>query len=476
MKKQTHVHFMGICGSGCASVAMVAKSMGFKVSGCDQSTDSYYGSELKAIGIPIHEGHSAAHLDEDVDIVAVSPALFDVCPNEPELLIAKEKGILMTWQAFMGAYLQEGKRVIAVSGTHGKTTTTFLTAEMLIEAGLDPLVEGGSVYSKWKSGGRCGASDLFLCEADEFNRNFYHYKPFIAVVNNVEMDHPECFRDFEDVLSAFTTFLTAPKTVRKLIVNIDSPGACEVLSRASSDPVIREADVYLLSRKDVALPDLPLSNPHPVFYETLEKKEGLTRFRFRLDGEDHVFSMRLQGEFNVNNAVTSAVVAKVLHASDADIARALLAFTGAGRRFDKVGERAGVPVFDDYAHHPSEISSLLTMCRDYYPDKKLLAIFEPHQISRLTLMFQGYVDALTIADHVVIWRTHIGREALTGLKPIPKERWESASPRILYEEDEEEIVRIADRFREADECDMILVIGAAASYRVSRRLTQKGED
>ena len=141
-----------------------------------------------------------------------------------------------------------------------------------------------------------------------------------------------------------------------------------------------------------------------------------------------------------------------------------------------IGTRNGVPVYDDYAHHPSEISSVLTMCREYYPDKKILAIFEPHQISRLRLMFDSYVKALTIAHHVVIWKTHMGREILTDLKPIPGKDWENASDRIHYEEDTDEIIRYADGLIEAGECDMILVIGAASSYHISRKLTAKKND
>ncbi len=143
MNRPLHVHFMGILGSGCASVAIVAAQAGFRVSGCDQSTESYYAEKLMSLGVTIYAGHSKTHLDDDVDVVAVSPAIFDVSPDNEELLEAKRRGILMTWQQFMGEYLQRGKRVIAVSGTHGKTTTTFMTSEILIEGGLDPSVRPG---------------------------------------------------------------------------------------------------------------------------------------------------------------------------------------------------------------------------------------------------------------------------------------------------------------------------------------------
>ena len=377
----------------------------------------------------------------------------------------------MTWQQFMGEYLQHGKRVIAVSGTHGKTTTTFMTSEILIEGGLDPSVVGGSVYQAWESGGRFGESDLFLCEADEFNRNFHHYSPETAVVLTVEMDHPECYKDFEEVLESFTDFLVRPGTLKRLILNGDSPGSLEVLRRAYRYPVLTEVEIYALFHETAK--DLPIQSEkvHPVVYEAVQKTPEMTTFRIRMDSISQIFRMILPGEYNIQNAAAAITIARVHGVSDEKIQKGLLNFVGAKRRFDCIGNRKGVPVYDDYAHHPSEISSVLTMCREYFPGRKILAIFEPHQISRLTLMFDAYVEALTIAHHVVIWKTHMGREILSDLKPIPGEVWENASERIHYEEDTDKIICYADRLIEEGECDMILVIGAASSYHISRKLT-----
>ena len=460
MNRPLHVHFMGILGSGCASVAIVAAQAGFRVSGCDQNTESYYAEKLMSLGVTIYTGHSKKHLDDSVDIVAVSPAIFDVSPDNEELKEAEKRGILMTWQQFMGEYLQAGKRVIAVSGTHGKTTTTFMTSEILIAGGLDPSVVGGSVYQAWDSGGRYGDSD-------------HHYRPETAVMLTVEMDHPECYRSFEEVLQSFTDFLVKPRTVKTLILNGDSEGAREVLRRAFSYPEFTNTEIYALFHEtEKALPVLS-GKIHPVIYEAVVKSPDNTTFRIKADGKEHSFRMLLPGEYNIQNAAAAVTIARVSGMDDEKIQKGLLAFVGAKRRFDCIGTRNGIPVYDDYAHHPSEISSVLTMCREYYPDKKILAIFEPHQISRLRLMFDAYVQALTIAHHVVIWRTHMGREILSDLKPSPRKNWEDASPRIHYEEDTDEIIRYADGLIEEGECDMILVIGAASSYHISRKLTGK---
>lgn len=467
-----HVHFMGICGSGCASIALLAARAGYKVSGCDVSAESYYAGELKKNGIIIYTGHSETHLTDDVDVVAVSPALFDIAPDNPELLAAREKGILMTWQEFMGRYLQQDKRVIGISGTHGKTTTTFLTAEVLIGAGLDPNVVGGSVYKEWGNGGRFGSSDLFLCEADEFNRNFHHYHPEIAVMNNVEMDHPECYNNFEEVLESFTTFVSGGGKTKTVILNGESEGAVEVLRRVSAMESMKNVRAVVFSGQPVKLPEeIGIACEH-ILYRTERKDENGTGFVVEKNGEVHAFSMNLFGEYNVSNAVTAILIAWECGVSDDVINQALNRFKGVGRRFDKVGTCEGVPVFDDYAHHPTEIRSVLTMCRDYFPEKKLLAIFEPHQVSRLRLMLPEYVNALLIADNVIIAKTHLGREINKNVKPITKEEWEGVSCRIVNEEENEKICEIVRKRIADQEADIVIVIGAANSYKISRMLCE----
>lgn len=466
-----HIHFMGICGSGCASIAMLAHAAGYRVTGCDQSVESYYAQELRKMGIQISLGHSEEHLTEDVDIVAVSPAIFDISPDNAELKEAERRGILMTWQEFMGRFLQDGKSVIAIAGTHGKTTTTFLTGELLIDAGLDPIVEGGSVYKKWGNGGRFGHSNLFVCEADEFNRNFHHYHPEIAVMNNVEMDHPECYNSYEEVIESFTHFVTEGGKLKTLILNGDSEGAMEVLKRAvkSIEGTVR---VYAFTRdenKDFSDVGYPVTK---VFYCTEKKEVAGTTFMMEYEGNVHRFFMKLYGEYNVSNAVVATLITRLSGVDDMTIQESLEKFSGVGRRFDRVGEMRGVPVFDDYAHHPTEISSVLGMVKDYFPDKKLVAVFEPHQVSRLRLMKQDYADALLIADKIIIAKTHLGREIHKNVVPISETEWKEFSDKFEYEEDNERIKAIIDSLISAGQCDIIVVIGAANSYKISRLLCE----
>jgi UDP-N-acetylmuramate-alanine ligase len=191
------VHFLGIGGSGASGAAAIAQAQGFEVSGCDL----------------IFTGHDPKHLD-NIDILAVTPAIYSLDPDNPELLEAKKRGIkIMTWQKFTGEYLAKGKFVIAVAGTHGKTTTTAMIAKILEDAGFDPTVLLGAIVPKWKTNYRVGKSKYFVIEADEFNNNFLNFHPDIAVVTNIEMDHPEYFKDFEDYKKSFAKFRAQSKKV-----------------------------------------------------------------------------------------------------------------------------------------------------------------------------------------------------------------------------------------------------------------------
>ena len=203
MKK---VHFMGIAGSGMAPIAIIAKSMGFEVTGCDITDNSYYSEELRRNGIEILVGHDARHI-EGKDIVAITPAVYDYNPNHPELIEAQEKGILMTWQEFAGKYLQVGKKVVAICGTHGKSSTTAMAGLLMEAVGLNPIVEAGTIIKEWGVGYRISDSDYFVCEADEFNNNFLFYRPAYLIINNIEMDHPEFFKDEMEIKQSYVKFI-----------------------------------------------------------------------------------------------------------------------------------------------------------------------------------------------------------------------------------------------------------------------------
>jgi len=293
MDKKLHVHFMGIGGSGMAPIAVIAKKSGFEVSGCDCNDTSYYSEALQASGIDIKLGHSADHL-EGVDILAVTPAVFDINPNHPEIIEGRKRNILMTWQEFMGKYLQHDKFVVAVAGTHGKSTTTVLTGLALEAGGLDPIVEAGTIYKPWGGGFRISDSKYFVCEADEFNNNFLNYSPSLIIINNIEMDHPEFFKDFAEFKGSFKRFISNMKHPSTLVVNEESEGIRDVLTEMKS----------WLQEKKVKVIGYYLNNKFD-FPFNAEYKGEITRFAeegidFEVNGTNFkdIFRLGLIGEHN----------------------------------------------------------------------------------------------------------------------------------------------------------------------------------
>src|SRR3989304_2759387 len=192
MKKR--VHFIGIGGSGMSGVALIAKAQRYGVSGCDINIDTPYIKKIKDLQVPIFKGQDQKHLN-GIDILAVTPAIFFQNADNPELKEGKKRKIVMTWQEFLGKYLQKGKKVVCIAGTHGKSTTTAMAALLFEKAGLDPRVMIGATVNEWGANYRVGKSDVFITEADEFFDNFLNYHPDVIILNNIEFDHPDYFKD-----------------------------------------------------------------------------------------------------------------------------------------------------------------------------------------------------------------------------------------------------------------------------------------
>ncbi len=330
------VHFLGIGGSGASAAAAIAKAQGFKVSGCDK--------ELK--------GHSPQHIKK-IDILAVTPAIFSLDPQNPELLEAQKLGIpIMTWQEFMGKYLQKNKFVIAVAGTHGKTTTTAMIGKLLEDGGLDPTVELGAEVSKWKANFRIGQGKYFVCEADEYNDNFLNFKPDIAVVTNMEMDHPEYFKDFAAVKKSFAKFKSQSKKV------IDKP------------------------------------NPKLIN-----------------------FPLQVPGNFNILNASLAYQVGLFLGIDKKIVEESLSTYQGIGRRFEYLGDFQRAKVYSDFGHHPTEIKVTMEAARQKFSGQCIWLIFEPHMFTRTYHLFNDFVKVFKNLpiDKIIITDIYQSREVDKGL-------------------------------------------------------------
>jgi len=362
---------MGIGGSGTSAIAAISQAFGYEVSGCDlnphtEFTTSFDQSKLLT-------GHSPEHVRE-IDILCYSPAIISLDPNNLEIKSAKALGKeVLTWQEFMGKYLQVGKTVIAVCGTHGKSTTTAMIGILLEEAGLDPTVELGAIVNKWGKNYRAGKGSYFVTEADEYNNNFLSTKPNISVITNVEMDHPEYFKDIQAVENSFSQFIS--QTQNNIIANLADRGVREVLVSVKTDTVLDYS---------TSLIDFPLKTP---------------------------------GEFNIYNASAAYQVGKILGIPEDKIKTSLANFQGLSRRFEYLGDKGGAKIYTDFAHHPTELLATMNTARNQYPHNKIWMIFQPHMFSRTHYLFNHFLDTFKKipVDEIILMDIYPSREMDTGL-------------------------------------------------------------
>ncbi|MFI5214278.1 MAG: UDP-N-acetylmuramate--L-alanine ligase [Gemmatimonadales bacterium] len=391
------VHFMGVAGAGMSGLALVARRRGVTVSGCDRDAEAGGASaaaDMRRAGITVLAGHDPSHV-EGARAVVVSSA---VRPDHPELARARELGLPVVRRAEALAAAVSPGEVIAVAGTHGKTTTTVMTTEALAAAGRNPTGIAGGRVSSWGNGGgnaRIGGDELFVVEADEYDKSFLALTPQVAVINNVEADHLECYGTVAALEEAFTQFA---RPARRLIVGGDDPAAVRV-ARATGRPIWT----------------VGLSGPSDVSVKVVDRSAGGTVARVSLPtGQTVELRLRVPGIHNVRNAAAALAVCAELGVALEPVLGALAGFQGVGRRFEIVGESGGVVVVDDYAHHEGEIAATLEGARQAYPGRRLIAAFQPHLFSRTAAHGPAMGRALAAADLVVVTDVYAARE-----QPLP---------------------------------------------------------
>ncbi|MDU1413493.1 MAG: UDP-N-acetylmuramate--L-alanine ligase [Clostridium sp.] len=465
MNKKLHVHFMGICGSGAAPIAIIAKNMGYHVTGCDLNISSYYSNILLENNIKIYEGHDATHIN-NIDLLVISPAIFDISPDHPEVLEAQKRGILITWQEFSAKYIQREKFVLSVAGTHGKSTTTILLGLTLETANLDPSVEAGTTYNDWGGGYRIGKSKYFVCEADEFNNNFLNYSSSIAIINNVEMDHPEFFKNIDEVKSSFKSFIKNLVYPKILVVNEESLALREILLELKDwliEENIKVIGYYINNHFDF---------PFYKEYKGNINNCPTNHSTFKVESDDLEYDMELGliGNHNIANSLGVLAAALELNIPIAVIRNTFRNFKGIGRRFELIGEVNKIKIFDDFAHHPTAVASTLDSIKDNFNDKRIIAIFEPHQLSRIKLFYNEFADALRKADKVIVTKPFLGREIKKKLDPINFEDFAAqiGSEKATYIEHTEDICKYV--LSNGAPEDIIVVFGAGNSYKISREI------
>jgi len=370
-----------------SALALIARHLGVTITGCD--SDPAGAADLAALGVQVWRGHDPGHL-EGARAVVVTAA---VLPNHAELERARALAIPIVRRAdALGELVADGGgTVVAVAGTHGKTTTTVMVTEALTAAGRTPTGLAGGRVAAWRGNAKVGSHDLFVVEADEYDRSFLSLTPTVAVVNNVEADHLECYGTVAALEDAFVEFAGR---ARRVIVGGDDAGAGRIAARLSV-PVWR---VGLEASADVRIRDL------------VQEPAGSSA-KVELPGGSSVqLRLAVPGLHNVRNAATALAV---LHALEADVAagaKALATFGGVGRRFERLGEAGGVTVVDDYAHHPTEVAATLAAARQAFPGRRVVAVFQPHLYSRTALHGAALGEALAAADLVVVAPIYAARE------------------------------------------------------------------
>ncbi|PYP55147.1 MAG: UDP-N-acetylmuramate--L-alanine ligase [Gemmatimonadetes bacterium] len=382
------VHFMGIAGAGMSGLALLARQQGVTITGCDN--DPSGAADLAALGVEIWRGHDPGHVVGARALVVTAA----VPGDHPELERARALGVPVVRRADALSQAVAGGTVVAVAGTHGKTTTTVMVTEALAAAGRDPTGLAGGRVARWGGNARVGGGDLYVVEADEFDRAFLSLAPNVAVVNNVEADHLECYGG--TVAALEDAFVEFAGRARRAIVGTDDAGAARVAARLA-------VPVWRVGLGESAAADVRIADP--------ELRERGSTARIELPG-GRTLALRLQvpGLHNVRNA---AAALAVVHELGADLERALAAlaeFGGVGRRFERVGEARGVTVVDDYAHHPTEVAATLAAARQAFPRHRVVAVFQPHLFSRTALHGEALGRALAAADVVVVAPIYAARE------------------------------------------------------------------
>lgn len=381
------VHFVGIGGSGMSGIAAILLGLGHKVTGSDLR-DTAAVAALRKLGADIHIGHDATHLGSP-DTVVVTSALW---PNNPEYLLAKERGIPVLHRSMALAYLTGKKRVIAVAGAHGKTTSTGMIITALLQLGEDPsFVNGGVIASLGVSSG-AGKGELFVIEADESDGSFLHYDTAIALITNVDADHLDHYGSEEAFEAEFGRFAQGAREF--VAVSSDDPGAVRVTK------LLR--DKRILTFGYAADAAVRLSN--------VDASGARVSFDLSFEGQSHSARLRVPGEHNAINAAGAFAVLVGLGHEPAAVLAAIESFGGTERRFELHGEERGVAVYDDFAHHPTEVSAALKAARAVVGSGKLITVFQPHLYSRTRLMAKEFAEALSASDEVVVLDIYAARE------------------------------------------------------------------
>ena len=374
-----------------SGLAEVLLEEGFTISGSD-SKKSPLTTLLESKGATLYYGQRASNIKDSVDVVVYTAAIH---PDNPEFSCAKEKGIPMLTRAqLLGQIMRNYDTPIAVSGTHGKTTTTSMISHILLKGDCDPTISVGGILPAIGGNIRVGNSETFLTEACEYTNSFLSFFPKISIILNIDADHLDFFKDIDDIRHSFRKFAELLPADGALIINADTPKYEEIIKELPCKVI-----TYSLEKEA----DYTADN---ITYDEF----GHASFRVLHNGSPiGTCSLKVPGIHNVSNALASIACGQLLDLSDDVIFEGLKSFTGTDRRFQYKGQIGGVTIIDDYAHHPTEIEATLHAAKNY-PHKKIWCVFQPHTYTRTKALLPEFAKALSLADHVVLADIYAARE------------------------------------------------------------------
>lgn len=380
LEKIKKVYVIGIKGSGVVAIAEILHSLGIKVEGSDISEKFFTDEILQNLGINYHESFSPENIPKDVDLIVYSSSYNE--NNNVEFREAKKRNLPMISYPEILAELFNKKYGIAVSGTHGKTTTSAMLAYVLQEIGVSPSAVIGSKVMNWKGNSLIGKGEFFVIEADEFQNKLKMYDPKAVVLTNIDWDHPDTYPTFQDYKQAFKDFVSRIPKTGFLVLWGDSSDTLEISNKANCD-ILK----YGFGDEN----DYKIINREIQKFEILYKDKSL--------GE---FEIQLVGKHNILNACAVVATCHKLNLSLEKTKEGLQNFKGTKRRFEYIGKRNGAILIDDYGHHPEELQVTLKGAREIYPKKNIIAVFQPHSYSRTEALLHEFSQSFDSADEVIV--------------------------------------------------------------------------
>ena len=451
------VYFIGIGGIGMSAVARILLNEGCVVAGSDIRPSSLT-STLEKMGARINTRQDGSFMTSDTDMVVISAAISE---DNQDLKTARKMGIkVVKYSQILGSLMKE-KRGIAISGTHGKTTTSAMISSVLKTAGLDPTFVIGGEVPDIGGNAHLGTGDLFVAEACEYDRSFLNLVPQVGVITNIEEDHLDYYENIEKIINAFGDFASLVSKEGLLVVNDHDKNIFRAMQRANC-----KVETY------------SLDNTSDWCGKVLSSGNGTNRFSiFRKNTFFDDFSLKIPGSHNVLNALAATAVCTFIGVDKNSIKAALASFRGANRRFQIIGVKNNITVIDDYAHHPTEIHVTLRAARELYPEKKIWCVFQPHQYSRTRHLLRGFARSFQNADKVIFADIYSARdndyEKTTMNSSRLFEETRNAGVDVQYVPQLRDIVNALSSNVKPD--DVVITMGAGDVWKVAYDLVAKLE-